>query len=395
MTGFQDAVNWFYHWQKSEIVGTDLEQRLLKVFNPSLSQTDRAHLVDELIVETKDTASYAELLVQIGLRYRRLGSREVALANISLAINDYAKQEDIHHLSCLRWMYGWMLWELGSNLDACRQWRMAIEAWVILSPVLKYRLDVLDSEINNARMASLRYVDREEWHREQKEHPGVDVKQHEAYIANYQAKINQWQAKVSELTVIRHSVLNKDEWYRTRIHEMRISLLCNPEEAYLLLKDLSNLEPDRLGKGFIAQREGIERLIADKKTDHLVNAVERMITQATTRTPVEKAESYLVSAWAIYRVGGERWEQYLKKAIFLYPPNTLARVWSRWLSGAIDWGISNKRGGAAEQWTIAIQDITRLKERAEWQNNPQLVNDLMDKTAVMQGALDLQRNNLA
>lgn len=395
MTGFQDAVNWFYHWQKSEIIGTDLEQRLLKVFNPSLSQTDRANLVAELITETKDTASYVELLVQIGLRYRGLGFSEVALANISLAIDGYAKQEDIHHLSCLRWMYGWLLWEVGRNLDACRQWRMAIDAWVKLSPVLKYRLDVLDSEIPNARMASLRYVDREEWHRKQIEHPGGDAKQHEAYIANYQAKINQWQAKFSELTIKRQGILYKDEWYRNRIHEMRIFLLCNPEEAYLLMKDLSKMEPDRLDKGFIAQREGVERLIADKKTNQLVNKVEQMIAEATIRTPVEKAESYLVSAWAIYRVGGERWEQYLKKAIFLYPPDSLARVWSRWLSGAIDWGISTKRGGAAEQWTIAVQDITRLKERAEWQNNPKLVNDLMDISTVMQGALDLQRNNLA
>jgi hypothetical protein len=395
MAGFQDAVNWFYHWQRSEIVGTDLEQRLLKVFNPSLSQTDWEGLVDGLLLEHEEAAIYPELLVQIGVRYRRLGSLENGLEYISLAVEEYLKVEDIHHLSCLRWMYGCVLWQTGNNLEACRQWRMAIDAWVKLSPVLKYRLDSLDSEIDNARMASLRFIDREDWHRQQSKVGGADVTKHEYAIDKYQAKTKQWQAKLGELTVTWQGISIKYDWYRERIHEMGVSLFCQPEEAYLLVKDLAQAKPDRLSKGFIAQCEAMENFIAERKPDQAAHEVECMIAAAAARTPVEKAETYLVSSWAMFRVSDDRWAQFLQKAIFFYPPDSLARVWARWLLGAIQWGVSEKRGDAAEQWMIAMRDLTQLKERAEWQNQPQLVNDFMDKLTTMQDALDLQRNNLA
>lgn len=394
MTDFQEAVNWFYHWQRSEIVGTKLEQQLLKAFNPSLSQTDRARLVDELLDMHKDAAIYPELLVQIGVRYRRLGSAEIGLEYISLAMEEFKKAEDMHHLSCLRWMYGCVVWSLGSNLDACRQWRLSIDAWEKLLPVMKYRLDSLDSEIDNARMASLRFVDREDWHRKQSRVTGADVTKHEYNIAKYQIKTKQWNKKVSELSVTRQGISIKDEWYKERIWEMGISLISQPEEAYLLMKEIAQNEPDRLSPGFVAQCEAVEKLIAEKKNDHAAQTIERMIDAATARTSVERAETYLVSAWAMFRLKDECWEQYLAKAIFLYPPDSLARVWARWLLGAIQWDISEKRSDAAEQWTIAIRDLTRLKERAEWNNKPQLVNDFMDKLLAMQGALDLRRNSL-
>ena len=86
------------------------------------------------------------------------------------------------------------------------------------------------------------------------------------------------------------------------------------------------------------------------------------------------------------------WEKHLQKAVFLYPPESLARVWARWLLGAIQWGIPEKRGEAAKNWKIAIHDLTHLKERAEWQNQPQAVNNYAEKLTAMQGALDIQRN---
>jgi hypothetical protein len=393
MTRFQDAVNWFYHWEHSEIVGTGLEQRLLEIFNPSLAQDDRARLVRDLVHEHEDSPLMPELLVQLGVRYRRLGIPQSGIAYITRAIEIYTQIEDIHHLNCLHWLHGCLLWQTGSKLSACIQWRKAIAGWTVNLPILKYSLSTLDQEIENARLAVLRCIELGEWHR--KEAARAGMAKHRQHIAEYERKAQQWQTKLGELQDTRHALSIKQDWYGERLREMGIALLCKPEEAYLLVKDLTLRQPDRLSQGFIAQREAIEKQIAENRPTQVGNEVDGLMAGVEARSPIEKAEAFLVNGLAMHAIKRDRWEKDLQKATFLSPPDTLLRVWARWLLGAIQWVVPKKRGDAAMNWNIAIQDLAHMKTRAEWQNQAELVRYSAEKLALMQGALELQRNNLA
>ncbi len=395
MTGFQEAVNWFYHWEGSGILGTDLEQRLQAIFNPSLSETDRTQLLSELLREHADSPRLPELLVQSGVRYHTLGLPQNGLPYIVRAIKKYSEALELHNLTCLRWLHGCVLWQTGGSLAACTQWRKAIEEWTKYLPVLTLRLSTLDQEIENARLAALRCIELQEWHRAQKARSESGSPRHRFFIAKYQLKAEHLQQVGGELINTRQAISIKQTWYQERLREMKIALAGKPDEAYLLVNDLAQNEPGRLTQGFITQRAAIETFIASNEPDQVVKEVDRMLAAAAACTPVEKAETYLVSGWAMYAIKNDRWEKHLQKAVFLYSPESLARVWARWMLGAIQWGILVKRGEAAENWMIAIRDLVHLKERAEWQNQPQAVNMYAEKLTAMNGALDIQRNQPA
>jgi tetratricopeptide (TPR) repeat protein len=395
MTGFQDAVNWFYHWERSEILGTDFEQRLQDIFNPSLSEPDRTRLLDELLRENADSPRLSELLFQAGVRYRRLGLPKNGLTYFIQAIAKYTETLALHNLTCLRWLHGWVLWQTGSTLDACIQWRKAIEEWAEYLPVLALRLSTLDKEIENARLAALRCIELQEWHRARMARSDSGSARHRFSIAKYQVKVEYLEQVGGELTHTRQAVSVKQTWYQERLREMNVALAGKPDEAYLLVKDLAQNDPGRLSQGFITQRAAIETFIAEGKLDLVQNEVDNMIAAVPARTPVEKAETYLVSGWALYAIKKDGWEKHLQQAVFLYPAESLARVWARWLLGAIQWDIPEKRGEAADNWKIAIRDLVHLKDRAEWQNQPRAVNEYAEKLTAMHGALDIQRNQLA
>ena len=177
--------------------------------------------------------------------------------------------------------------------------------------------------------------------------------------------------------------------------EMEVALICSPEEAYLLVKELPAQDQERLSQGFVDQREMVEKFIVDQNPTEVVREVERMLAVAEARTAIEETETYLISGWALYQVKNENWRKNLEKAIFLSPPGSLTRIWAHWLLGAIQWSISTMVCDAATNWTIAIEDLIHLEKEAIWHNQKSMVNLCWDKLAFMQGALNLQRNKLS
>lgn len=395
MTGFQEAVTWFDHWEGSAILGTGLEQRLLAIFNPSISETDRARLLNNLIGENAGSSWLPELLFRAGVHYRRLDAPQNSLPYLLQAIEKYTAAQDLHHLTSLRWLYGCVLWQTGARLAACLHWRQAIEDWVKYMPALALRLHTLDKEIENARLAALRCIELQEWHRARRARSDVGMEKHRFFIAKYQVKVEYLQQVSGELKNRQQAVSIKQTWYQERLNEMNIALAGKPEEAYLLVKDLIKTEPGRLSQGFIDQRGMIECFIAENKLDLMDKEVGNLLTAVSARTLLEKAETYLVCGWALAAGKKDGWEEHLQKAVFLYPPDSLARVWARWLLGACQWDVPEKRGEAANNWRITLNDLTHLRQRAEWQNQPQAVNAYAEKLTAMHGALQQQRNRLA
>jgi hypothetical protein len=155
-----------------------------------------------------------------------------------------------------------------------------------------------------------------------------------------------------------------------------------------------NQDGNRLSQGFVNHREKIEKLVGEHNSAEATKQVERMLAVASAWTPVEKAESYLVGGWAYYVIKHDDWEKYLKKAVFLYPPDSLGRVWVRWLLGAIQWEVPEKVADAATNWTIAIQDLEHLEKKAEWQNQDLQVEYYSDKISIMHRALEDRRSQL-
>ena len=395
MSGFQEAINWFYHWEGSAIDGSDLEQRLLDIFNPSISETDREQLLSDLTIEQEGTPRLSELGFQIGVRYHGLELPQKSLPYMLQAMDDYSAASDLHHLTSLRWLYGILLWQTGSRLAACLQWRQAIGDWTKYVPVLVLRLNTLDKEIENTRLAMLRCIELQEWHRARMARSVVGLEKHRFIFARYQVKVEYLQQLSGELNTTRQAVAVKNTWYQERLIEMNIALAVKPEEAYLQIKDLAQDEPGRLSQGFIAQRELIESRVAEGNLELIIEEVDRLLASVPTRTPLEKAESYLVGGWALAAHSQDGLEEYLKKAVFFYPPESPARVWARWLLGGIQWGFPRKRGEAANNWKIALNELSHLKERAEWRNRQLAVNTYVEKLTAMQAALEKQRNNLA
>ena len=394
MTGYKEALNWFFQWERSQIAGTDLEQRLQEIFNPAISDADRERLLNTLTEEHAGSPILPELLFQIGAWYRRHGSPQSGLKYLDQAIERYAASSDLHHMNSLHWLYGCILWQIGSNLEACLHWRLSIRVWKEYLPAFHNRQQTTNQEIENARLAYLRCIEREEWHRKRDLLPGANHSQHRGQIAQYQQKAQQWQTKIAELKRTKQGLTSKLEWYEKRLEEMEIALLCTPEEAYLLIKDMTNQDRNRLSQGFVNHREKIEKLVGEHNSAEATKEVERMLAVAPAWTPVEKAESYLVGGWAFYEIKHDGWEKQLKKAVFLYPPDSLGRVWARWLLGAIQWGIPEKVGDAATNWTIAIQDLEHLEKKAEWQNQDIQVEYYSDKISIMHRALEDRRSQL-
>ena len=394
MSEFQEAVNWFYKWEGSAIDGTDLEQRLLESFNPSISETDRAQLVRQLTDEQAGSPRLAELYFQIGLRYLRLGLPETGKPYLLQASEMYSTALDLHHLTCIRWLYGTSLWQSGNKLAACLQWRQAIEDWTTYLPVLALQMTRIDNRIENTRLAMLRCIELQEWHRARRARSSVGMEKHRFFIAKYQVKLEFLEQRSGELKLTRQALGIKHNWYQERLVEMNTALMGKPEEAYLLMKDLAQAEIGRLSLGFIAQRDQIEALVVSGDLVLVKEAVDLLLAAIPSRTPLEKADSYLACGWALAAHLQDGWEEQLKKALFSYPPESPARVWARWLLGGIQWGIPNKRGEAANNWKTALSDLTHLKERAEWQNQPRSVNAYAEKLVAMQAALAVQRNRL-
>ena len=388
MTSFQEAVNWFYHWEGSAIEGTDLEQRLSGIFNPAISETDREQLLGTLTIEPAQSTRLPELRFQIGVRFYELGLPEKSLPYLSLAIDNYLAALDLHHLTSLRWLYGVALRQTVNRLAACLQWRQAIEEWTTYLPVLSLNIGTLDKEIENTRMARLRCVELQEWHRDWVARSAVGLERHRFFIAKYQVKGEYLEQKRAELAATRQNVAFKNTWYQEHLAEMAIALASEPEEAYLQIRDLVQGEPGRLSQGFITQRTLIENQVEEGNLEQVKAEVDRLLAAVSTRTSLEKAESYLVGGWALAATQQEGWEEHLKKALFFYPPKTPARVWVRWLLGGIQWGVPNKNGEAANNWRIALSELTHLKEQAEWHNQPLAVNAYAGKLTAMRGALE-------
>ena len=150
-----------------------------------------------------------------------------------------------------------------------------------------------------------------------------------------------------------------------------------------------------MSQGFTTQRALIEDLVAEGNLEGVNAKVNLLLDAIPARTPLEKAEAYLVGGWALAVHLVDGWEALLNKAIFSYAPESPAKVWARWLLGGIQWGIPSKRGEAANNWRIALSELSHLKERAEWYNQQLAVNTFVEKLTAMQAALEKQRNNLA
>lgn len=394
MTGYKEALNWYFHWELSQIAGTELDRQLQEIFNPAISEADREILLRTLTEQHESSAIFPEYLFQVGAWYRKHGMPQKALKYWNLAIERHAAARDLHHMNTLRWIYGCILWQIGNNLEACLNWRYAVEVWWENLEFFQERQRTTDLEIENARLATLRCIEREEWHQKRSLLPGAHQAQHQNFIADYQRKAHHWQTKIGELKRTKHGLANKLEWYQQRLQEMEVALLCKPEEAYLLVKDMANLGQPQVCQGFIHQRDVLEALVHDRKVAQAVKEVERMLEAAAAWTPVEKAGSNLAGGWVFYVLKNEGWEKLLKKAVFLYPPDALGRVWARWLLGAIQWQIPEQIEDAATNWEIAIQDLDHLEKTAEWQNQGQLVNYYSDKITLMRAALGAQRDQL-
>ncbi len=394
MTGFQEAVNWFYRWEGSAIEGTDLAQRLSGIFNPAISETDREQLLGTLVIEPAQSSRLPELQFQIGVRYHELGLPAKSLPYLSQALDGYLTASDLHHLTSIRWLYGLVLRQVGNRLAACLHWRQAVGDWTKYLPLLALRISDLDKEIENVRLAILRCVELQEWHRDRLARSTVGLEKHRFFIAKYQVKGEYLQQKRGESVTTRQNVALKNTWYHERLEGMAIALAGEPEEAYLQIRDLAQDEPERVSQGFITQRTLIENQVEAGNLAQVIAEVDRLLAAAPARTALEKAESYLVGGWALAATQQVGWEEHLKKALFFYPPKTSARVWARWLLGGIQWGVPGKNGEAANNWRIALSELTHLKEQAEWHNQPLAVNAYVSRLTAMQAALVKQGNNL-
>ena len=161
--------------------------------------------------------------------------------------------------------------------------------------------------------------------------------------------------------------VEKANWYRRRLLEMNVELVCTAEELYSWL-DI--FEPSKLSKPAVQLIESIANNLENnqyKKVYGLINSLE--IISKKSSDYLEVAEIFIESSLALYKMGNLRDAvSVARKAIDAFPPFGHHQAIARWILGVYQWQMPTEVSKAVSNWQKALDTFEELTVKADYKN---------------------------
>ena len=159
----------------------------------------------------------------------------------------------------------------------------------------------------------------------------------------------------------------KAGWYRQRLLEMNVELVCTAEELYSWL-DI--FEPSKLSQPAVQLIESIAKNLEKsqyKKVYGLIDSLE--IISKKSSDYLEVAEILIESSLALYKMGNLRDAvTFAQKAIDAFPPFGHHQAISRWILGVYQWQMPTEISKAVSNWQKALDIFEELAVKADYKN---------------------------
>jgi tetratricopeptide (TPR) repeat protein len=282
-----------------------------------------------------DPLEYPEVLLNCALAEFRHDRLERSRDYLIEALSYYKPDE--HRSAIPRWMLGCVLWVMVENVDAYANWYRARQ-------IFQNIYDQLEKEVRDEGENGLTPEEKE-------------------------------------------ALENKTTWYRDRLRELKVDMICTAEEAYT---DLDAHEPSHIGKIPNQFVELISQRIEKRKYAAAYQLMHEMLDLARNSEDfVETGEVYIECALAAYQMGNAfEALQYLRRAVAIFTPRSHHQAVARWMLGIVQWQVPPERQNALRSWEEAIENFQELQLQSDHHNQQERVGWYKQRVEVMKIALN-------